>query len=1148
MLLPGSPPLMVNPNPPQALPAASPVRANAANPNASEVEIPLRVSQTVCTMTVLSISTDGKAFLRDPYAYDKPARLLSIHEGLGEIGPHHRLMCCAFNASGDRVAVGSHAGTVFVWDTETGSLLTRLDTRGPTKPPITTVSWGHTVGSGDWIVGGCDDGLARIWRPRPGTGALGGDDGADATGEDGDGFEQRLRLGRRRSRRRGGNGGGDTLRGPRWGMVRLVPRELENVGSQRRPRYILDAKVTMVAVTCDDKAVVTANTDHELVVFALPSGQRLRSLTKHTDSVFVLDPHPTNPRLLLSAGYDGEVAIWDLAAGVALASFALPGVQVLDGRWDPTAASFTVSTNDGQLHVFTTMPSGRYAGLPLDHFTLRDYAELAYDDQGFAVDADYDMAPCRLPMLSICDRERNVYEVQPDRSARTGDPVALDRSEVEAIVEESLEARAASATLRSDAEAAAMAGRAATFGGLPHDYWSDGGAPGDETSSDCSWDGRGDAPAAPRTGTGRRRGRPRGSRNNATRRSARARNVVSYRELDGETSDHDSDFVPQSSEESPSVADFDDDSQEGGARGRRRSQRRRRRARAVFDSSSGSVDSGVDLVVNDDGTVNQVRRSARQRQREREERQRGRETRKRRRDEEASRMYGSGGGSGSRTRARKRRRGADDGDDDEDEALARALAESAAEAAAAVASGGTSAAAPRKPSRRRGPHPLGLPLDFPAWMRATEPGLSYVPQLGDEVVYFRQGHEAFARRYPDRRLEPEPLPWETRPSLAASLVCRVVSVEWIVAVPQFASVTLQVLRAYDADETGHGRGAGVAPVERITRSALRNHLTFTYEPSDEADFMVLTARLAASPVIVGGERVGVYFQDQDAISWGVAVERSPVDENRFPTSVWEDVLVAWDEESAISRVGFWELVPEGDGGEDGGQARPGPEQLTGGARLDDVLATRLANGIEAYAEERDYVVAFAGPVDVSLYRNYPAMIPYPMDLTTLAARLRGGYYRTTDALLADVGRIADNAALYNLDGSPVVLAGRRLRVELTAFVASDGLEPVPEIWGDDWAAAVEEASDAEEAGSGGEGAGDVVGVPGEPTAVESGAHVADTGHPESVLPEASAVADTDAVAVGMEGLSGPAVGADYNGVNATQGGFSLEQPPGGGGA
>lgn len=44
-------------------------------------------------------------------------------------------------------------------------------------------------------------------------------------------------------------------------------------------------------------------------------------LKGHDDEVFVLEAHPFDPRIMLSAGHDGNIYIWDLTRGVKIRNF-----------------------------------------------------------------------------------------------------------------------------------------------------------------------------------------------------------------------------------------------------------------------------------------------------------------------------------------------------------------------------------------------------------------------------------------------------------------------------------------------------------------------------------------------------------------------------------------------------------------------------------------------------------------------------------------------------------------------------------------------------------------------------------------------------------------------------------------------------------
>jgi WD40 repeat protein len=49
----------------------------------------------------------------------------------------------------------------------------------------------------------------------------------------------------------------------------------------------------------------------------------VHTLRGHTNSVYVLDSHPVDPRIIVSAGYDGRVTFWDINKGEAVQSACL---------------------------------------------------------------------------------------------------------------------------------------------------------------------------------------------------------------------------------------------------------------------------------------------------------------------------------------------------------------------------------------------------------------------------------------------------------------------------------------------------------------------------------------------------------------------------------------------------------------------------------------------------------------------------------------------------------------------------------------------------------------------------------------------------------------------------------------------------------
>ena len=121
----------------------------------------------------------------------------------------------------------------------------------------------------------------------------------------------------------------------------------------------------------------------------------------------------------------------------------------------------------------------------------------------------------------------------------------------------------------------------------------------------------------------------------------------------------------------------------------------------------------------------------------------------------------------------------DDDDDDDDwreaQRKARALKRAARERLATGHIGGTDA-------DDRGEEEAAVAeVDPLAWLLRTEPQPhEYVPQVGDEVVYLRRGHERSVGAYPDLSAMPAP-PYLIHPALPHAVRCRVLQIEYVPA-------------------------------------------------------------------------------------------------------------------------------------------------------------------------------------------------------------------------------------------------------------------------------------------------------------------------------------------------------------------------------
>ena len=71
----------------------------------------------------------------------------------------------------------------------------------------------------------------------------------------------------------------------------------------------------------DDSLVITLHKNYLILVWSPDDGNLIHELRGHSDDIYVLEPHPRDPRILLSAGYDSSVSIWNIINGENIKKF-----------------------------------------------------------------------------------------------------------------------------------------------------------------------------------------------------------------------------------------------------------------------------------------------------------------------------------------------------------------------------------------------------------------------------------------------------------------------------------------------------------------------------------------------------------------------------------------------------------------------------------------------------------------------------------------------------------------------------------------------------------------------------------------------------------------------------------------------------------
>ncbi|XP_010765479.1 bromodomain and WD repeat-containing protein 1, partial [Notothenia coriiceps] len=173
-------------------------------------------------------------------------------------------------------------------------------------------------------------------------------------------------------------------------------------------------KVTMVAWDRHDNTVITAVNNHLLKVWNSYTGQLLHILKGHEAEVFVLEPHPLDPRIILSAGHDGNVFIWDLLRGTSTQHYfnMIEGQghgAVFDCKFTPDGHRFACTDSHGHLLIFGFGSSKPYEKLPDQVFFHTDYRPLIRDTNGFVLDEQTQQAPHLMPPPFLVDVDGNPH-------------------------------------------------------------------------------------------------------------------------------------------------------------------------------------------------------------------------------------------------------------------------------------------------------------------------------------------------------------------------------------------------------------------------------------------------------------------------------------------------------------------------------------------------------------------------------------------------------------------------------------------------------------------------------------------------------------------------------------------------------------------
>nr|XP_054361072.1 bromodomain and WD repeat-containing protein 1 [Mirounga angustirostris] len=284
--------------------------------------------------------------------------------------PGVQMLCSSFSVGGMFLATGStdHVIRMYFLGFEAPEKIAELESHTDKVDSI------QFCNNGDRFLSGSRDGTARIWR-----------------------FEQL-----------------------EWRSILLDMATRVSGDLSLEEERFMKPKVTMIAWNQNDSIVVTAVNDHVLKVWNSYTGQLLHNLLGHADEVFVLETHPFDSRIMLSAGHDGSIFIWDITKGTKMKHYfnMIEGQghgAVFDCKFSQDGQHFACTDSHGHLLIFGFGCSKPYEKIPDQMFFHTDYRPLIRDSNNYVLDEQTQQAPHLMPPPFLVDVDGNPHPTKYQR-------------------------------------------------------------------------------------------------------------------------------------------------------------------------------------------------------------------------------------------------------------------------------------------------------------------------------------------------------------------------------------------------------------------------------------------------------------------------------------------------------------------------------------------------------------------------------------------------------------------------------------------------------------------------------------------------------------------------------------------------------------
>ncbi|XP_068609556.1 PH-interacting protein [Brachionichthys hirsutus] len=936
--------------------------------------------------------------------------------------PGVQMMCSSFSAGGMFLATGStdHIIRVYYFGSGQPEKISELESH---TDKVDSIQFSHCS---DRFVSGSRDGTARIWQLQP----------------------------------------------QGWRSI-LLDMQTKLPGKYNPPPLedkVTKLKVTMVAWDRHDGAVITAANNLTLKVWNSTTGNLVHVLMGHEDEVFVLEPHPFDPRILFSAGHDGNCIVWDLARGVKIRSYfnMIEGQghgALFDCKCSPDGQHFSATDSHGHLLIFGFGSSSKYDKIADQMFYHTDYRPLIRDANNYVLDEQTQQAPHLMPPPFLVDVDGNPHPTKYQRlvPGREGcrDEQLIPQMGVtssglnQVVSEQAVDGSSPLDTMiqRLQQEQDQRLGTNDTSA----NNRSSRGSVGSPT----------EVHSPPNVGL-RRSGQIEGVRqmhSNAPRsqiategdlvawsrrvlvpelEDASVRRQVKWREAKGEEeiNVYQSERRRRTIHSLPKESRVHLTSEYVADEGRRSQGNHGYHTRAAMEETSRqSAEAADDDESTSEGEVEVRQINGHSSSEEKEEDQKEPWPD----DHSSSSDYSSDYSDWTAdaginleppkksVKVKKKSSGSEeDGDKKRDGKKERKKEK---------ADKDDTLPKKMKPNEKRKRTELqeqGLTLEewLPsAWITDTVPRrCPYIPQMGDELYYFRQGHEAYVEMAKQKKIysiNPKKQPWH-KMELREQELMKIVGIKYEVGLPTLCCLKLSFL---DPD-TGKLTGGSFS---------MKYH-----DMPDVIDFLVLRQQFdnARRRQWSIGDRFRSVIDDA---WWFGTIESQEPFQPQYPDSLFQCYNVCWDN-GDTEKMSPWDMEPIPDDAtfpDELGLSVPLVEEeqkellyvpLDGewGCRTRAEECERIIKAIDQLCT-LDVAAPFAFPVDLQAYPTYCTVVAYVTDLSTMRQRLVNRFYRRLSSLMWEVRYIEHNTQTFNEPGSFIVTTAKFVSDLMLQFIKDQSL-------------------------------------------------------------------------------------------------------------